>query len=1073
MKFPNHCKTPRNFALFLVFAILCHASPILANTPAEHFNTRVLPVLEKHCFSCHSHQAKKSKGGLYLDSLEAMLGGGDSGPALIPKEAAKSLLIKAIRQDSNDFKMPPKGKLSDSEIADITNWINSGAAWGETKTTASNKRKPGKISDEDRKWWAFQPVRSPVLPAKSPWARNDLDAFIESRLGDEGLTPAPEAAKQVLIRRLYFDLVGLPPTPQEVESFLNDNSNNSYEKLVDKLLASNQYGERWARHWLDLVRYADSDGYRLDEYRPQAWLYRDYVIRSFNIDKPYDRFIQEQIAGDEMFPNDPDALIATGFQRHWIYEYNQRDARTQWNLIVDDITDTTGDVFLGLGFQCARCHDHKFDPILQKDYFRLRAFFSNILPVEDRYANSPQAMEEYNQKLKVWESKTSSIRQEMSELEKPYRAKARESAIIKFPPDIQVMIRKDPKERTTLEHQLAELSLRQADYEYTRLENFMKKDDKEKYISLKKDLSAFDSSKPREIPKPLMVTDIPKVPSPTLIPKKGNTPVEPGFLTLLDESSARITPPSDPTLGTGRRTALAKWVSSSANPLTPRVIVNRLWQQHFGKGLATNSSDFGKLGSPPTHPELLDWLSSTLTQNQWSLKKIHRLIVTSATYRQSSENPNDSLFKIKDPENKFLWKSNLRRLDAEQIRDAVLSATGEIKLNEFGPGGNASEFRRSIYTRIMRNNRDSLLDVFDAPLWFQSASSRDTTTTPVQSLMLINSPTMMARSRAFANRISKTETDPAKRIQLAYQLAYSRNPSPEEIQTALSFLKSQEGKIDPNKAVSAESKFASGKIPHRDGQAAEVSPSASMVYQVSHHESLPNADFTIEAFIQPRTVAENASVRTIVSKRTKDAKGAGWVFGITGKQSRRKPQTLVLQMFGDKSNAGFGEEALFSDQYIALNKPYYVGCAVKLAKPGSPGLATFYLKDLSNDDEPLLIARVPHQVTGGIANAESLAFGHRTGGKDGHFDGLIDDIRLSNSSLGVEDILFTREGINKFTVGFWQFETKPNVFMDASGHGLNIKAVEVNAASRGKDGLNAWTDLAQVLLNSSEFLYVE
>ena len=1043
-----------------------------SNHSEGHFKTKVLPVLEKNCFSCHSHKAKKSSGGLYLDSLQAMLEGGDSGPSLVMNNPEKSLLMQAIRQDA-DLKMPPKGKLSEQEIKDINAWVKNGTVWPDSKTTSAAKRLPGKISDEDRKWWAFQPVHKTPAPTKSAWAKNEVDAFIEQKLQTEGISHAPEASRQVLVRRLYFDLVGLPPTPQQVESFVHDPSPDAYEKLVDNLLASKQFGERWARHWLDLVRYADSDGYRLDEYRPQAWLYRDYVIRSFNNDKPYDRFIKEQIAGDEMFPKDPDALIATGYQRHWIYEYNQRDVRTQWNLIVDDITDTTGDVFLGLGFQCARCHDHKFDPILQKDYFRLRSFFSNILPVEDKIAGTPEAVQEFETKQRVWEQKTAAIRKQMSELEKGARSKATDSAVNRFPPDIQIMIRKPVSERTTYEHQLAELAYRQAHFEYLRLENFMKKEDKEKYITLKKELSAFENIKPAELSKPLVISEILKTPSPTLIPKKGNTPIEPGFLTILDEKPAQITPPADPSHGTGRRTALANWIASPSNPLTARVIVNRLWQQHFGRGLAQNSSDFGKLGSPPSHPELLDYLASTLTNENWSLKKIHRMIVTSATYRQASENPGDSVYKTKDPENKLLWKANLRRLEAEQIRDAVLSATGEINLREGGPGGDGNSYRRSIYTKVMRNNRDSLLDVFDAPLWFQSASSRDTTTTPVQSLLLINSSSMMARSRAFADRVTKAESDPARRVQLAYRLAYSREPSPEEVQTLLNFVKSQEAKIDPAKAISAESKFPSGKIPYRDGQAAEVSLSSSMVYQVSHHQSLPGADFTIEAFVHPRTVAETGAVRTIVSKRAKDSKGAGWLFGITGKQSRRKPQTLVLQMFGNKANGTFGEEALFSDQHIALNKPYYVGCAVRLARDGQPGLATFYLKDLSNDDEPLLIAKIPHQVTSGISNEESMAIGHKMGGKDGHFDGLIDDIRLSNSALGVDDILFTREGTNKYTVGFWQFEAKPNVFKDASGHGLDIKAIEVNSTTKGSETASAWVDLAQILLNSSEFLYVE
>jgi len=1041
----------------------------------EFFNKRILPILSQKCFACHSHEAKKSKGGLVLDSHLGMLEGGDTGPAIVLGNPEKSKLIEAISYANPDFKMPPKEKLSTQEVADFSTWIKSGAKWPTSKNTTV-KRVAGKITEEDRQWWAFQPVKKITPPAiNDPWIKNNIDRFVLEKQMQNKLTPAPEANKRVLVRRLYFDLTGLPPSPTEVDSFLNDNSPNAYETLVESLLQSPRYGERSARFWLDLVRYAESDGYRLDEYRPQVYLYRDYVVKSFNQDKPYDRFIKEQIAGDELFPEDPDALIATGYLRHWIYEYNQRDVRTQWDIILDDLTDTTSDVFMGLGLQCARCHDHKFDPLLQKDYFRLRAFFSGVLPIEDVEVASAEAKVEYQTKLKLWQEKTEPINQQIAALEKSYYKKIRESAIIKFPPDIQAMIRKSPEQRSTFEHQLAELAYRQAHYEFEKIERSLNKDDKEKFLALKKQLSAFDSIKPEPLPKPLMVKDVGLLAAETTIPKKGNKNIEPGFITILDEKSASIIPPANGLKSSGRRSALALWLTDKNNPLTSRVMVNRIWQQHFGKGLATNSSDFGKLGEPPTHPLLLDWLANSFSENNFSIKSIHRLIVNSATYKQDSSHPNLDALKSIDPENKFLWKGNIRRLDAEQIRDAIFATTGELKLHTGGPGSSVSEPRRSIYTKIIRNNRDPLLDVFDAPYWFSSASNRETTTTPVQSLLLINSPMMLNRARAFSERLAKQEPDPKKRLELAYKVAYGRNPDAEENHTMTTFLQMQARRIDPQKTANPSATFNSGKIPFRDGQAAEIKLASQQSFFVPHSTLFPDSAFTIEAFVLPKSIADTGAVRIICANRPLDIKTPGWSFGITGKQSRRKPQTLVLQVIGRKLNGDFGEEAIFSDQHIAINKPYYLGCAFSLAnaKTNSKGLVTFYLKDLANDDEPLLIAKVEHSITGEFSNKMPFTLGTLSAVNNSSFDGLIDDIRLSNTALGVEQLLFTREGTAKQTVGYWQFESKPNVFKDTSGNDLHIQVGGKNMSNKSDAQNNAWIDLCQVLLNSSEFLYIQ
>ena len=1040
------------------------------------FEKTIRPILAENCFKCHSHAENKFKGGLALDSANALLKGGETGPAIVPGQPEKSLLLQAVRQ-SGELKMPPKGRLTEAQIVAIEQWIKAGAPMPAALSTLPNApaKRTGKITDEDRAWWAFQPVRKTTVPkpANDSWSRNEIDRFILARIEKEGLKPAPEASRAALVRRLSFDLVGLPPTPAEVEAFVNDKSANAYEKLADRLLASPRHGERWARHWLDLVRYADSDGYRIDDFRPQAWRYRDYVIQSFNEDKPYDRFVQEQLAGDELFPGDPAALTATGYLRHWIYEYNLRDVRGQWTTILNDITDTTADVFLGLGLQCARCHDHKFDPILQKDYFRLQAFLAPILPREDLVAATDAEKRAHAAKLAEWEKKTAGLRAEIGFIEAKYRKATTQDAIEKFPEDIQAMILKPMNARTPIEHQLAELAYRQVYYEYDRLDRKLKGEDKEKVLTLRKQLATHDALRPAPLPVVLAVNDVGPVAPPVVIPKKGNDPIAPGFPTILDEKPAVIPPLAANLDSTGRRAALARWLTRSDNPLTARVIVNRVWQQHFGRGLAANASDFGKLGETPTHPELLDWLAGWFVENGWSLKKLHRLIVTSATYREAAGAPREG----KDPENKFYARGTTRRLDAEQIRDAVFSVSGELKPPASGPAVNATEPHRSIYTKILRNTRDPLLDIFDAPLWFQSAAARDTTTTPVQSLMLINSQFMLHRAKSFASHVWKesgANAPDAQLVERAYRIALGRPPTAAQREAAVKFLAAQPARISPAVAGSAQAAFLHDKLPHRDGQAAVIaSEAAQRRFAVPHAAGLPGAeDFTIESFVLLRSVFDSGAVRTVAAKWNGDVREPGWSFGITGRQSRRKPQTLVLQFAGKKTNGTFGEEVAFSDQHIELNKPYYLAAAVKLARDGKPGEVTFYVKDLSNDDEPLLVAKVAHQLASGFDNQQPFTIGTR-GSKGSHFDGLVDDVRLSRGALGVEQLLFTNEGVNKATAGYWQFEPKPDVFHDSSGHGLNIQAGAATAETAVDTRRAALADLCHALLNSNEFLYVE
>lgn len=758
----------------------------------EFFDKKVRPLLEKNCFNCHSHAAGKSKGALMLDSATALLKGGETGPALVVGQPEKSLLIKAVEYDDTGLRMPPKGKLSDEQIGILKEWVKMGAPWsGDPTKTALRPR--GTISDEDRSWWAFQPVKNyqPPTVGDEKGLMNPIDRFIRARLDAEGLKPAPMADRITLIRRVTFDLIGLPPTPDEVDAFVNDVRPDAYEKLVDRLLASPRYGERWARHWLDLARYAESDGFKADDYRPNAWRYRDYVVNAFNKDKPYDRFLREQLAGDELAADDPEALVATGFLRHTVYEYNQRNVPGQWSDILDDLTDTTGDVFLGLGMGCARCHNHKFDPILQKDYYRLRSYFAAIQPYDDLPLATAAQIKEYRAKQELWETKTAEIRAKIAALEAPIRAKLTKDAISKFPEDIQELLAKDDAKRTPLEKQLGALAYRQIQYELDRIDGKFKADVKQQILDLRKELASADADKPAALPIGLTVRDIGPLAPPMSIPKaKSGESIEPGILSVFDERPAVIAAPKDGST-TGRRTALADWLTRPDNPLTSRVIVNRLWQYHFGRGLAASSSDFGHLGEKPTHPELLDWLAGQFVRDGWSIKKMHRLMVTSATYKQSSLYPASAIALKNDPDNRFLGRMSSHRLDAEQIRDALLAMSGKLDLKMAGPAVDPNQPRRTLYTKVRRNNRDPLLDVFDAPEGFVSTAAQcNDDADPV--LLMINSPFMLAQARAFSERLLKEKHDNDEAlIEAAYRLTVGRAPTANEKREGADFLREQ------------------------------------------------------------------------------------------------------------------------------------------------------------------------------------------------------------------------------------------------------------------------------------------
>ena len=1068
---PPRLSIPLGFALLVISASAGAAD----NDQAE----RAVALLEERCFKCHSHSSGKNKGGLVMDSRAGLTAGGDGGAALLPGNPSQSLFLKNILSTDPDVMMPPKGeRLTKDEVALLTAWVQAGAAWPQSRTKApsADRYLPGTIGAKERSWWAYQPVKRPALPSGP--AANPIDRFIDARLSQEGLTASGEATRAILIRRATFDVTGLPPTPEEVSAFVNDQDPRAYEKLIDRLLASPAYGQRMARAWLDLVRYAESDGYRIDDFRPTAWRYRDYVIKAYNDNKPYDRFVQEQLAGDELFPSDPEALTALGYLRHWIYEYNNRDVRGQWETILNDLTDTTGDVFLGAGMQCARCHDHKFDPLLQRDYFALRSFFNNTLPVEDRIAWTKTAAADHAGRLANWEKATQAIRDQLAALEAPYRATATQKAIEIFPDDVQAMIRKPAAQRTPYEQQVASLAWRQVDYEYGRLDRSIKGEDSVRHADLKRKLAEHDALKPADPPFVLSVRETGAQGLDAIIPKK-NTVVPPAFLTVLSRQSpaepAQITPPADGA-STGRRSALARWLTDKSNPFTARLAMNRLWQLSFRRGLTPYASDFGRLGEPPSHPELLDWLAAEFMAKGWDQKALHRLMLTSAAYRRSAQHPAPQVGQLKDPQNTLLWRFQPQRLESEQIRDALFAAGGDLKADQqSGPSVVYGEPVRSIFTRIMRNNRDPLADVFDAPQWFHSASSRDVTTTPIQSLLLLNSPFMLKRGEALAARLAtEAPGDEAAQVRRLYQVLFARLPTAPEAAQAAKFLQAVRAQ-QPMSAVAAAAKdFQPEKVPFRDGQGAHLEPSHRKPFVAPGATEVDLArGFTIEAVIVPRTVSDTGSVRVIAAQVGKGKTDGYWQFGVTGQKSRRAPRVLVLQAFGPLLGDAFGEAVHFSSLRIEMNKPYYVSAAVRYADQRGPGEVVFSLKDLANDDEPLLHDRVTTSLTGVRTATQPIQLGGKGADSESSFHGVLDDLRFSAGALDDQALLYANEDRRPDTLGFWRFENKSGTLGDSSGKGRDLTVGSVKAKGDSPAGATPMAALCHALLNSSEFLYVE
>jgi hypothetical protein len=679
---------------------------------------------------------------------------------------------------------------------------------------AALKEKP--VTDDDRRHWAFCPPVRPSLPEvqEKAWVRNPIDAFILAKLEAQGLVHAPAAERPTLLRRLSFDLTGLPPTPEELDEFETASAPDAFEKVVDRLLESPHYGERCAQHWLDLARYADSDGFEFDQARPDAWRYRDWVVDALNHDLPYDSFVRCQLAGDEIDPDDTASFIATGFNRCYpdMVDLNDQGLRRQNAL--NDITETTGLVFLGLTIGCARCHDHKFDPIRQSDFYRLQAFFTPARFRDDYPIASAGERSAYEGKRQAWEGEVARLQAAVIALEAPSRAELASGP----PPGIDDLsvaaFEKAESSRTAAEIRLV--------YDALVKDRRVKKADLHRVLGrkaaevdrLRTQLSRLMNTPPLPLPHARGIDEAGPNAPPTYYLRRGEYTakgpvVPPAFPAVLDAlgSSPTITPLVQ---SSGRRTALANWLVRPDHPLTARVVVNRLWQHQFGRGIVATASDFGTVGEPPSHRELLDWLAVELVERKWSLKAIHRLIVTSSTYRQSA--PPDSRTRGGDPQNLLFGSHKRQRLDGEAIRDALLAAAGQLNRSVGGPPifpelpseltklsskgavwpvspQEADRTRRSLYVFVRRNLRYPFFEAFDRPDTNASCPNRPVTTIAPQALSLLNGKLAQDAAHALAARVAnEAGAELPPRICLAYRRALGRNPNPEESRLAREFL---------------------------------------------------------------------------------------------------------------------------------------------------------------------------------------------------------------------------------------------------------------------------------------------
>jgi hypothetical protein len=792
--------------------VICAASSLLAGT----FDEQVLPVLKANCTPCHDAATRTS--GFSITTMQSVFAGGNRrGEAVKAGVPSESPIVKLLRGQLQP-QMPMGKTLGEADIAVIEKWIR------ELKPEDANGRAM-------KRYWAFEtPVRhDPPQVRATAWIRNPIDNFVLSKLEQNGLQPAREAGRETLIRRLYYDVIGLPPSPEEVRAFVENKSPTAYEELVDKLLKNPHYGERWGRHWLDLARYADTNGYEGDAEFPHAWRYRDYVVDAFNNDKPYDEFIKEQIAGDEFaevtsagpLPKpDPEKVVALTFLR--LAPFTEPRGEESRDILLSEMLSTTSSVFLGLTVGCAKCHDHKYDQIPTRDFYRMKAFFASVYlapaaPDDVQQLGGPQPAEFYKPGQKEWADKV------RADAKKALEVTESEFAVFYTP-----LLTRLPE--TKKQHALKELESAINSENNNQLSLFKKDEtfttaEKAKFLDFEERILRFKNTIARLQPEAMSLRDADDPPYGTIVPityvqirgeyDHHGEAVEPGFLSAITRNSDPAVIPLDRYKrhpNRGRRMVLAKWIASPDNPLTAKVMANRLWQHHFGRGIVETPSDFGKNGSAPTHPELLDWLAAQFVQEKWSIKAMQRLLLTSSTYRQASTRV-DQNGAQKDPDNRLLWKFPRQRLEGDIIRDSVLAVSGRLKFEvgglpvypplpkgldeaqkvqtvntwetSTGPEGR----RRSIYVFQRRSLKLPLLETFDAEVPNASCERRRHSVTALQALSMYDGDFVNAEAGYFAERVRKEAgPDAGEQIERAFQIAFGRRPKLTEQEKARAFL---------------------------------------------------------------------------------------------------------------------------------------------------------------------------------------------------------------------------------------------------------------------------------------------
>ena len=736
----------------ILLLVVCR---LWADAKTDFFESKIRPVLATHCFECHGH---KDKGGLKLNSREAILQGGDSGPAIVLGKPQKSLLMTAVQHADPELEMPPKKKLPPEAIADLSQWIRAGAVWPEGKGLGFAT---GEITDEQRKHWAYQPLKG--NPAQTPAGENFIDAHVRGRLKEQGLQSVNLADRRTLIRRVTFNLTGLPPTPMEVEAFLKDQKPDAWYRVVERLLASPRYGERWGRHWLDLVRYADTAGDAGDYPIPEAYKYRNYVIDAFNKDKPYNQFVREQIAGDQLHAENEEQrweqTIATGYiaisRRIGVSPHKLR------HITIEDTLNNLGKTFLGLTIGCARCHDHKFDPIPTADYYALYGIFdSSVYP----HAGAEHSPHRHSFVYRMGKAKADEVLKPFRSKLEPWNKKERDQ--FNLYQSFQREVVTGSITRQSVWAGLEGIRARRAEVAKT----FPNPDIAYAIVDgSASDVSIHKQGNPRD-----------------LGPK-----VRRGFLQILGGQQL-----PENTKGSGRL-ELANWLTSSAEPLLARVIVNRIWHYHFGRGLVSTPSDFGVRGTAPTHPVLLDMLAQYFIKSGWSIKKMHRLILDSETYRMAATEHAGNL--AKDPDNHFLWRANRRRLDAEELRDSLLTFSAQLDIT---PGGRHPfphrltyfyrqhepfqekyvSNKRSIYQMQQRIQKNPYLDMFDGPDGGLHLGDRKASVTTLQALYFMNSKFIHEQAEAITERLPEEH-----KVEYLYELVFNRRAEDKELEFAESY----------------------------------------------------------------------------------------------------------------------------------------------------------------------------------------------------------------------------------------------------------------------------------------------